>query len=190
MTVFDPTRSSEGTDKDLIRRVGSQDAQALRALYDGKSSKLMGLLVRLLKSTADAEEVLQETFLEVWRRAPQYDERRGSVTGWIVIMARTRALDRLRSRSATSHQPSDVTVEPVSVPIELAEQRQDRQRINAALAALPAEQREAIELAYYDGLTQREISERTGQPLGTIKTRVRLGLRKLSDTLTQAEGAL
>jgi RNA polymerase sigma-70 factor (ECF subfamily) len=147
----------------------------------------MGVALRVLKERSDAEEVLQETFLEVWKRAREYTPSRGTVEAWLLTIARTRAIDRLRSRSARGRMVEAKSAEPPdsgpSLPDALSVAAQDARRVQAALATLPSEQRRALELAYWEGLSQTEIAERTGQPLGTVKTRVRLALLKLSGLL-------
>ncbi len=164
-------------------------ARALRALYDACSGKVMAIALRLLGDRGEAEDVVQETFLELWRRSAAYDPARASLSTWAVVVGRSRALDRLRARGAAARLASAHAAEPEAAP-ELPdplEGKQERARVRAALAGLPAEQREVIDLAYFDGLSQSAIAARTGQPLGTIKTRVRLAMDKLS--LALAGGA-
>ena len=148
----------------------------------------MGVALRVLRERADAEEVLQETFIEVWRRAREYAPSRGSVEAWLLTIARTRAIDRLRSRAARGRMAEAVSAEPAQagpkLPDMLSAKAEDAMRVQAALCALPVEQRMALELAYWEGLSQTEIATRTGQPLGTVKTRVRLALLKLAGLLS------
>ena len=181
--VADPRRSQEP----LLVRVSEGDAGALRALYDAHASRAMAVALRILSSRADAEEVVQETFVELWKRAAQFDSARGDGLSWILTIARTRAIDRLRARNTATRIALVASAQPVApagaVPLELVEQRQDRERVAEALSGLPAEQRGALELAYYEGLTHREIAERTQTPLGTVKTRLRLALEKLAHLL-------
>jgi RNA polymerase sigma-70 factor (ECF subfamily) len=155
----------------------------------------MSVAQRVLGARSEAEEVVQETFVQVWRQASTYDARRGGALAWITTIARSRAIDRLRSRAAAERVVASIDdPAPASAPIpplEAAEQRQVRERVIAALAELPAEQRSVLELAYYEGLSQSEIASRLGDPLGTVKTRVRLGLAKLATLLDAEElGAL
>jgi RNA polymerase sigma-70 factor (ECF subfamily) len=159
--------------------------QALRALYDLCSGKVMAVALKLLRDRAEAEDVVQETFLELWRRAADYDPSRASPATWAVVIGRSRALDRLRARSSAARVVSAQASEPVSAdpapqPVEV---REEQRRVRRALSALPPEQREVIELAYFEGLVQSEIAARTGQPLGTVKTRVRLAMEKLETAL-------
>jgi RNA polymerase sigma-70 factor, ECF subfamily len=176
------------SESELLARAGRGDADALEALYRRHGPRAMGVALRVLRERSDAEEVLQETFLEVWRRAREYSPSRGTVEAWLLTIARTRAIDRLRSRAARgrmveakSAEPSDSRPKPPDVLSAAAE---DAKRVQAALRALPVEQRKALELAYWEGLSQTEIAERTGQPLGTVKTRVRLALLKLARLLS------
>jgi RNA polymerase sigma-70 factor (ECF subfamily) len=170
----------------LLSRVAMGDGAALRALYDRCAPRALAIAQRVLGGRGEAEEVVQETFLQVWKQAGGYDAERGGAMAWVATIARTRAIDRLRSRAATGRAESrleEVDPPPAPAPAEAAEQRQLRERVRGALAALPAEQRSVLELAYYQGLTQSEIAARLGHPLGTVKTRVRLGLAKLGSLL-------
>jgi len=154
--------------------------------YDARRGSPEAWLV--LRDPEAAADVLQEVFWQVWREAPQYDARRGSPEAWLVMRAKTRAIDRLRSirrRDRTFVAPVDESVarsseEPAENPAVVAE---DRSLIQTALAQLPEPQRRVIELAFFDGLTQSEIAARLGEPLGTVKTRARLGLERLRGVL-------
>jgi RNA polymerase sigma-70 factor (ECF subfamily) len=182
------TAAPDGDDRALLERAGRHDAVALRTIYDRHSGRVMAVALRILASESEAEEIVQETFVEVWRRAAQYDALRGSVGTWITSIARNRAIDRVRSRQARGRMMAEVqgqaSMEPAAVlgpgPLELIEQRQAREQLASALEALPGEQRAVLELAYFEGLTQTEIAERTGQPLGTVKTRVRRAVERLA----------
>ena len=176
-------------DEALLRRVAAREAEALRQVYERCSPVALAVALRIVRNRAEAEDVVQECFLEVWTRAGTFDARRGSPIAWVIAIARSRALDRLRSRGASDRAAQALQHEapqPVALPIESAEQRQDRERVHAAMATLPAEQRSVLELAYFEGLTQSEISQRTGDPLGTVKTRCRLALEKLSSFFEEA----
>ncbi len=172
---------------ELLARAGRGDADALETLYRRHGPRAMGVALRVLRVRADAEEVLQETFLEAWRRAREYTPSRGTVEAWLLTIARTRAIDRLRSRAARGRLVEAKSAEPPAsgptLPDALSAAAQDVRRVQAALAALPKAQRVALEMAYWEGLSQTEIAERTGQPLGTVKTRVRLALLKLARLL-------
>jgi len=173
------------TDDGLIDRIGKGDADALALLYDRYASRVLGLTTRILGDRDEAEDVLQEVFLQVWRTPRQYDSARGSAGTWLLILARSRAIDRLRSlrrRGRDRHVPIDA--QPLTSGEDLeraAETSQDGAAVRRALAELPDEQRRALELAYFGGYTQTEIAQMTGAPLGTVKTRLRQGMMKLRD---------
>ena len=172
----------------LITRIAAGDRDAFSRFYDLLAPTAFGLIRRVLRDPEAAAEVLQEVFWQVWREAPQYDSRRGSPEAWLVMRAKTRAIDRLRSirrRDRTFVAPVDESVtqragEPAENPAVVAE---DRGLVQTALAQLPEPQRRVIELAFFDGLTQSEIATRLGEPLGTVKTRARLGLERLRGAL-------
>ena len=176
------TRPAE--DRTVLDAVRRGDQRSLEELYRRHSSRLYALLLRMLRETADAEEVLQETFVDAWRRAGEYAASRGSVEAWLITIARSRAIDRIRNRGARlrlvkqSEQLASADA-PQPEPPDVHAQT----RLRKALGALPPEQRRALELAYWDGLSQSEISRETGDPLGTVKTRVRLGLQRLAELL-------
>ena len=163
------------------------DVEALRRLYDAHARRAMAIAMRVLRSEPEAEDVVQETFLELWRRAEQFDTQRGGAAAWVVTIARSRAIDRLRSTGTTSRAietaSGNLTPAAEALPSEQAERRRDEARVAQALGALPAEQRHTIELAYFEGLSQSEIAARTGSPLGTVKMRVKLALGKLERLL-------
>ena len=167
----------------ILERVALRDPAALKRLYDKLAPTILALGKRMLRSPAEAEELVQETFVEVWRRADQYHAERGSAEAWIYTMARNRAVDRLRSRGSMRRALGGFAVEPVvksPTPLEDVAARQDREHIAAAIVDLPAEQREALELAFFEGLTHTEVAARTGQPLGTVKTRIRTALSRMA----------
>jgi len=176
------TRPAEdGTVLDSVRR---GDARALEELYRRHSSRLHALLLRMLRETADAEEVLQETFVDAWKRAREYAASRGSVEAWLITIARSRAIDRLRNRGARLRLVKQTEQLALAEPAQPGPADvQAQTRLRRALGTLPPEQRRALELAYWDGLSQSEISRETGDPLGTVKTRVRLGLQRLAELL-------
>lgn len=163
---------------DLLRRIEAGDRAALADLYDQHAPLVNSLCLRILRDRAEAEEVLQEVFLQAWRQAGRYDPARGSVTSWLAVIARSRALDRLRRRAARREAPE------AAIPVEVEVPRTaEAIAVRDALQALPPSQRRALELAYYEGLTQVEIAERTGEPLGTVKTRMRTALLRLREAL-------
>jgi RNA polymerase sigma-70 factor (ECF subfamily) len=160
------------------------DEGALAALYDRYAGMLYAMLVRILKDTSAAEEVLQDLFLQLWRGAARFDATRGSLAGWLLVIGRNRALSRLRGKDRREVQddPEGFSIEAVPSPGNLeneAARAQLMRRLRGALATLPPEQREAVELAYFEGMTQTEIAERTGSPLGTVKSRVRAAMQTL-----------
>jgi RNA polymerase sigma-70 factor (ECF subfamily) len=172
----------------LITRIAAGDRDAFSRFYDLLAPIAFGLIRRVLRDPEAAAEVLQEVFWQVWREAHQYDPGRGSPEAWLVMRAKTRAIDRLRSirrRDRTFVAPVDESVarssdESAENPAVMAE---DRTLVRTALAQLPEPQRRVIELAFFDGLTQSEIATRLGEPLGTVKTRARLGLERLRGAL-------
>ena len=173
----------------LIASVANGDQAAFASLYDALSPTLFGVVRRVLRDGSQAEEVTQEVFVEIWKQATRFDATRGSVRTWAVTIAHRRAVDRVRSEQ--SHRDRQVTVAAASVevsasPEDDAVEAEDRQRARAAMATLPAPQREALELAFYDGLTHVQISEHLGVALGTVKTRIRDGLIRLRTTMGSA----
>ncbi len=183
------TQSSAGgrVDVALIERILSRDADAVGELYDRHSRMLYGLILRILRNRGEAEEVLQEVFVTVWNRAETYDAAIGSPAAWLVRIARNRAIDRLRANATRVRAVESVPFEPqLSENPETSAWLGEQQRTVArALEAIPREQRELIEEAYYLGLTQSELAERHKLPLGTVKTRIRTGLLTLRQQLSQ-----
>ncbi|MBX7099133.1 MAG: sigma-70 family RNA polymerase sigma factor [Myxococcaceae bacterium] len=180
------TPTTTTTPEELLDAVARGDRMALQALYGRFGPKLWSIALRVLKDPREAEDVLQETFVDVWRTATRYDPNRAAVERWLTTMVRTRAIDRLRKRSVREHAVEGLTHEPfarVVTPEQELEHARDASRLRDALATLPEEQRRALELAYFEGLSQTEIAERTDTPLGTVKTRMRLALQKLSTTI-------
>jgi RNA polymerase sigma-70 factor (ECF subfamily) len=187
-------RPSSGDDDALLQRIAAGDEHALGILYDRWSPLVFSLCVHILDDDDEAEEAVEETFWQAWRQAARYDTTRGAVSTWLTTIARSRALDRLRANRRRQEEPMSELSEPKRTAVEETARRGDdpargaeaserRALVRQALLALPAEQREVLELAYFRGLSQTEIAERTGQPLGTIKTRVRLAMEKLRDRL-------
>ncbi|HEY0099046.1 MAG TPA: sigma-70 family RNA polymerase sigma factor [Pyrinomonadaceae bacterium] len=179
------------SDTELLHAVARGDESALAALYDRYNSILLGLLLRILHSRVEAEDVLQEVFIQIWQRAANFDEARGRGFTWMVTLARSRAIDRLRSLQ--SRQRADDTAlrdapEAVGDASDDAYHAEQREIVRGALAQIPEEQRRALLLAYFEGLTQSEIAARLGQPLGTVKTRMRSGMSKLRELLDERMG--
>ena len=177
---------AQTTDVELLQAVAHGDEDALAHIYDRYRVVLFGLLVRILNSREEAEDVLQEVFLQVWRRAADFDEKRGRPFTWLVTLARSRAIDRLRtlaSRERVAQAGAREESEQVSDAASDAIRAEQRSLVTNALAQLPDEQKSALMLAYFDGLTQSEIARRLGAPLGTVKTRMRAGMTKLRELL-------
>jgi RNA polymerase sigma-70 factor, ECF subfamily len=168
----------------LMSRIKQRDPQAFETLYDAHHKLVYGVAFRMLADRPAAEDLTQTVFLKVWNAPDLF--RGGNLAAWLVRVTRNRALDILRSRSARAESelpealPEEETLEDVAFA------RIDAQRVRTALAGLPPEQREPIELGFFAGITHEEIARRSGAPLGTIKTRIRSGLRKLRDTLGEA----
>ncbi|HEY3103230.1 MAG TPA: sigma-70 family RNA polymerase sigma factor [Pyrinomonadaceae bacterium] len=180
--------STQLTDANLLNAIARQDEQALASLYDRYRRILFGLLMRMLRSREEAEDVLQEVFLQVWRQAPDFDPRRGRPFTWLVTLARSRAIDRLRqlgSRQRLASSAIEFAGEGISDAAENTFRAEQRQLVAAALTELSEEQRRTLTLAYFEGLTQAEIAERLRSPLGTVKTRMRSGMIKLRELLSQ-----
>jgi RNA polymerase sigma-70 factor (ECF subfamily) len=177
---------AQNDDINLLKAIARQDERALAELYDRYRLILFGLLVRILNSREEAEDVLQEVFLQVWRRAADFDENRGRPFTWLVTLARSRGIDRLRSLAARERVALAGAREPseeVSDAVADAFRSEQRGLITSALAQLPDEQKRPLMLAYFDGLTQSEIAAKLNAPLGTVKTRMRTGLSKLRELL-------
>jgi RNA polymerase sigma-70 factor, ECF subfamily len=164
----------------LISRIVARDATAVGELYDRHSRLLYGLIVKIIKDRGEAEETLQEVFVQVWTKADTYNVQLGTPIAWLVRIARNRAIDRLRSNSVRART---VEATPLPPPVETPEARaalsEQERAVARALAALPHDQRELIECAYFAGLTQSELATRFSLPLGTVKTRVRTGMMTL-----------
>jgi RNA polymerase sigma-70 factor, ECF subfamily len=182
-------RMAEG-EGDLVLRLQRRDPQALADLYDRYGRLVYSLILRVVRDTGTAEDLVQETFLRVWNRVQGFEAGKGSIGPWLLAVARNRAIDYLRSSSSRERNALDIdeTVHPaLASDIESGLLDSDRlRRIKAAMGKLSPQQRQAIELAYFEGLSQTEMAERMGQPLGTVKTWVRTALRSLRDELGTA----
>lgn len=173
-----------------MRRMADGDETALSELYDRHQRLVFGLARRILGKSSEAEEILQEVFLQAWNQAERYEERRSSVSTWLALIARSRAIDRIRTRKVVdrTHDSYEKEVRESSAhtssrgPASVLEVER-RERLDEALAELPDEQRETLEMAYFRGMTQSEISRETGTPLGTVKTRTLLAMGKLREAL-------
>ncbi len=191
-----PSYADEGMDDlALIGRIAAGSESALSTLYDRWHGVVSALADRILADADEADDVVEETFWQAWRNAGRFDASRGSVQTWLLTIARTRSLDRLRARRRRREQSADadgpdsspsiasLAADPAADASTGAEQGEQRKFVRAALAELPAEQRTTLELAYFGGLSQSEIAARMHEPLGTVKTRTRMALQKLRDAL-------
>jgi len=175
----------------LLRQVLERRPQALAELYDRHAPTLLALARRILSSIggmSDAEEILQEVFLHVWNNAARYDAGRSSVSTWLVLITRSRAIDRLRNRKVVErvHEAAhleDLVTHASPEGVESVLFRERRQRVKSELDKLPPEQKQVLEMAFYEGLSQSEIADRAGLPLGTVKTRTLLAMKKLRGAL-------
>ena len=177
----------------LISRVAQGDQSALSSLYDSTSRLVYGLVLRIVNDASSAEEVLLDVFSQVWRQASQYDGKRGAPLAWMMTIARTRAIDRVRStrQELQRKDPLDAVQTARSEEADPEEDSVISERrliVRQALAGLAPEQRQVIELAYYSGLSHSEIAATLGQPLGTVKTRTRLGMMRLREALAPVLG--
>lgn len=181
-----------------MRAIARRQPKALAELYDRYSSILKALIIRVVHDEAEAEDLLQEIFMQIWRQAKNFSPEKGQALGWIVTLTRRRAIDRLRKRQAYHRATERFEVHSEQQPEAWQHHRIDHDISNADLRtflrkrldALPPFQKEAIELAFFRGMSQREIALATGTPLGTIKTRLELGLRKLSDSVRGLRGKI
>ena len=188
-TQVQPFPAKEPDLAELIARLVDGDQASLSKLYDATSRIVYSLCIRILSDPCDAEEITIDVYSQVWRQAARYDRQRGEPVTWLLTLAHSRAIDRLRSRAQTKkrEQAIDDTAEFTSTeadPEGTSVLKQRARLVRSALSCLSAEQREVIELAYFEGLTHVEIAERIKQPLGTAKSRIRLGMVKLRDALT------
>ena len=170
-----------------MRRVGNADREAFAELYDRFAAILHGIVLRIVRSRAEAEDVLQGVFLQIWQRAGSYDERRGKLVPWLTLLARSRALDRLRARDQRSSVAAAAAAElpgsPASDPAEDVIVGEEGLLVRDALEKISEDQRSALSLAYFEGLTQSQIAERLEKPLGTVQTQRGLGLQRLRELL-------
>lgn len=187
-----PPQPGDDADATLVAAMARGDEAAAARLYDRFGAIVFGLALRITGEQADAEDVVIDTFAQAWRDASRFAQHKGSVSAWISVLTRSRALDHVRSRQRRTRATdragvdTDGTVAMGQEPVSADLQAEERERANAvavAMATLPMPQRRAIELAFFEGLTHPEVADRLQEPLGTVKTRIRLGLHKLRDTL-------
>jgi len=179
-------------DEELMQRLSYRDLEAFTALYDRYGALVYSTTLRIVRDVHLAQDMVQEIFLRLWRKPDSYVAQRGRFSTWLTSVARNRAVDEIRSRNrryrhetaSPEQQERELPDAGDNDPALTAELADQRRLILAALAGLPVEQRQVIELAYFRGLTQQEIAESLGQPLGTVKTRIRLGMQKLRAALT------
>lgn len=177
-------RALPDADIDVLRRIAGGDKEALGVLYDRHAGVMLALGVRIVGVRRDAEDLLHDVFLEAWRRAGDYDARRGSVKSWLLLRMRSRCLDRLRSHtfSRTDSLPAE-PMRSVDVAPEKVERHLDGARARAVLESLPPGQRQVLELGYFEGLSFSEIADALGIPIGTVKSRVSAAMLKLREDL-------
>ena len=191
---YSTQNGSNADDAALIRRMCEADETALGALYDRWVRALYSLVVHLLKDPDEAEDVVEETFWQAWKKASSYEPSKGAVSTWLLTIGRRKALDRIRARNRHKEDPIGRDQSFADLPSTANDPAQDiegkelREQVRAALRELPDEQREVLELGYFKGLSQSEIAEATGQPLGTVKTRMRLAMQKLREPLSMHRG--
>lgn len=183
---------TDADDREDLHRLAAGDGDAAARLYDRHARAVYSLVLRIVNDEGDAEDVVQEVFAQAWRQAARYDASRGAVGAWLLLMARSRAIDKLRSvraRPGSRSADDPAAIDDMPAPLRDAPtaiiDAENARLVQRALAELPLLQRLVIELAYYEGLTQREIADRLEQPLGTIKSRLRLGLLRLRDALAE-----
>ena len=172
-----------GSDAEIIAQLRQGDKGALVRLYDEYAGLVYGVARRVLRDEAAAEDVVQEVFLQLWRNPGAFNEERGRLAPWLAVIARHKAVDQLRKLKyeAAADPDSDNAPppEPAATPTMSADSFADASKAKSVMAQLPSEQKEALEMAYLDGLTHSEIAQRTGEPLGTVKSRIRLGMNFL-----------
>ena len=196
-----PPRPDAGpSDEELMTGLAERDVGALETLYDRYATFIFSVALRILSDRGLAEDIVQEVFLQLWRRPTSYDAAHGRFVSWLASVARNRSIDELRRRARRMRieEPGEDVAEALasadrtSDPEREAELGEERAAVRAAMQALPPEQRRVLQLAYFGGLTQTEIARHTGSPLGTVKTRMRLGMQKLrlllAETWTMREG--
>jgi RNA polymerase sigma-70 factor, ECF subfamily len=178
------TTGETTTDWSLLARIGQKDEEALSALYDRYSALVFSEAQRILRDTGAAEEILQDLFYQVWRTAERFDPAKGSLAGWLLVAARNRAISKLRRKSGKGEELDE---KGVSLRIDVesrAAQSLLLDKVRTVMGNLPENQREALECAYFEGMSHTEIAEKTGQPLGTVKTRIRSAMEALKKVLS------
>jgi RNA polymerase sigma-70 factor (ECF subfamily) len=182
-----------GSDKEvqLMEKIKSGDTDALEELYNQYNRLLFGLIITIVKKREEAEDVLQEVFVNIWQKAHTFDEERGNVYSWLVTLSRNKSIDRVRSKDYKTQEKASVSVDEPAFslkgdkfdPLETTIYSDRAEMVKKALAEIPESQREVLKIAYYQGMTQSEISDHLNIPLGTVKTRTRQGMIKLKNKL-------
>ncbi len=177
-------------DADLVLAMGRGDSSALATLYDRHASSMLALAKRIVVTSSAAEDIVQEVFLEAWKKARSYDPSRGGVKSWLLLRTRSRSIDfrRTASQSRAATVSDDFWAEHAGAPISDISFAPDQIRVRRAMSALPKDQREALLLGYFEGLSSSEIALRVGAPVGTVKTRVAAALSKLRAALSDRPG--
>jgi RNA polymerase sigma-70 factor (ECF subfamily) len=182
------------TDLELLEHISNQDRDALATLYERFGRRVFSLAVRILSDSVSAEEVTQDVFMSVWRRGATYVSKKGKFTTWLFSIAHNRTIDELRKRRRDLSRTNDDIDDHLNLksgdvsPADATVAQSEYAKIRAAMEDLPEEQKNVVELSYFKGLTQTEIAEKTGQTLGTVKTRMRLALKKLRKALSAELG--
>ncbi|MCI0425037.1 MAG: sigma-70 family RNA polymerase sigma factor [Actinobacteria bacterium] len=182
-------RAANDTPDDLLVRVGLDDREAFSRLYDIMSSLVYGLALRITRSRMHAEEVTQEVFVQVWSQAARFDPASGSARAWVSTIAHRRSVDVVRRSQSTRNREEGMNPEPDRTDIaEDVVEADERERVRSALSELSDLQRQAIEMAYFGGMTYRQVAEALGTPLGTVKTRMRDGLARIREIMEGEDG--
>jgi RNA polymerase sigma-70 factor (ECF subfamily) len=184
-------KSAVSPDATLVQKLLQKDVSAFEQLYDRHSRAVYGLVLRILQQAGTAEEVVQDVFLQLWRNAAQYDESRGPFVPWLFTLARNRALDTLRLKSERQRRREDQTEELPSVAVapeyeKALDEKRRAEKVRAVMSSLSPQQKKAIELAYFEGLSHTEIAVALKEPLGTVKSWIRNGLMRLKQELQAA----
>lgn len=186
------TASSDNSEElDLMKRIKAKDSVALADLYDLYNRLLYGMILSIVKSKPEAEDVLQEVFVNIWQKADSFKEKRGNVFSWIVTLTRNRAIDRLRSKGYKTQQKASANIDDPIItlegdyydPLETTIFSERKRMVKKALSEIPEKQCKVLKIAYYQGMTQSEIADQLDIPLGTVKTRMRQGMLKMKDIL-------
>jgi RNA polymerase sigma-70 factor (ECF subfamily) len=185
-----PMRSTPGEDDRLMEAAARGDQGALAALYDRHASAMLGVAIRILRDRGDAEDLLHDVFMEAWQKAADFDPQRGSVRSWLLLRVRSRGIDRIRALDSARRHALLRAADPIETPrvAHPSWESPDRARACAALESLPPEQRELIELGYFEGMSCSEMAAHRGIPLGTVKSRLGAGMAKLRQRLAPAPG--